>query len=208
MSISDIIKGSKEFQNQTYLDHKENFIDLIDNGQKPKVLFIGCSDSRVVPNLITNSGPGDLFIIRNIGNFVPPHDVDFPSTPAAIEYAVSALEVDTILICAHSQCGAIRSLYQDLDAPEFKHVKRWLSLGQKAKNIIDLTDKSETLDEKFHNLEKVSAIFQAENLLTYPSIKERVEAGKLEIRVWHYSIRDGKIEEYDKNVAQFIPLEK
>jgi len=110
MDFSSIIKGSEHFKNKDFKKYKNKFIDLVKNGQHPKVLFIGCSDSRVVPNLITQSEPGDLFVMRNIGNFVPPFkpDVDFHGTAAAIEYAVSILKVTDIIVCGHSHCGAIK----------------------------------------------------------------------------------------------------
>lgn len=208
MGISQLIKGSIEFKENEFLEYKDKFDKLIDEGQRPKVLFIGCSDSRVVPNLITKSDPGDLFIIRNIGNFIPPFsdDEDFHGTAAAIEYAVSVLEVDHIIVCGHSYCGAIASLYKNLDKNDLKHVKKWLELGEKAKQIVDFTSKEMSVNEKIRTVERVSVIFQAENLLTYPKVKERVKMKKLHINIWFYKIETGEIEEYDSIESEFKVL--
>ncbi len=205
MGIAKLINGLKEFQENEYLKYKAEFKELVDKGQKPSVLFIGCSDSRVVPNLITKSAPGDLFIVRNIGNFVPPfkEEEGVFGTTAAIEYAVNVLNVDSIIVCGHSHCGAIESLYKDLDRDNLGYVKKWLALGEKAKNIVDLTSGDKPIKEKLPLLEKVSAIFQSENLLTYPYIKERVKKGELKIHIWYYKIETGEIEEYNYENSNF-----
>ena len=208
MGIEKIIKGSKEFQNNKFLKYKAEFDKLVKEGQKPKALFIGCSDSRVVPTLITNAKPGELFILRNIGNFVPPFNDNeiFQATAAGIEYAVSVLEVDVIIVCGHSHCGAIASLYKEKEIEKLPYIKNWLSLGEKAKKIVDFTMGDIPHNEKLRTLEKVSTIFQAENILTYPKVKERVEQKKLEILAWYYQIESGTIEEYDSNVSKFVSL--
>jgi len=108
--------GHEAFRKIAFNKSKERFRKLVDEGQSPKALFIGCSDSRVMPAMITSSKPGDLFIIRNIGNFVAPFnpDADFHATASAIEYAVSILEVSDIIVCGHSDCGAIEALYKEI----------------------------------------------------------------------------------------------
>lgn len=139
MYINPLVQGSETFKKNKFKKFEHKFIDLVQNGQKPKVLFIGCSDSRVMPNLITQTGPGDLFIVRNIGNFVAPYkpDEDYHSTAAAIEYAVSVLEVTDIVVCAHSHCGAIEGLYQQHKMNDIAliHVKTWLKLGKEQKTL-------------------------------------------------------------------------
>jgi len=180
-------------------------------GQNPKVLFIGCSDSRVLPNLITGTGPGDLFVIRNIGNFVAPYkpDEDFHSTAAAIEYAVSVLEVEDIIVCAHSHCGAISALFhpRKLENPSLVHVKKWLSLGAKAKNFVTVHMPQDASQEELQEAtEKVSALLQLDNLMSYPVVRKRVEAGKLYLNAWHYDIENGEIAYYDSQQQDYLPL--
>ena len=212
MNIDDMIKGDKKFQEIHFPKLESKFDKLVENGQKPKILFIGCSDSRVVPDLIVDSKPGDMFILRNIGNFVPPYknDSDFHGSSAAIEYAVSVLNVKDIIICGHSHCGACASLYKDLsNEPHLQHVKKWLELGKKAKEYTLLAHPDQ--QDKEHILrttERISIKHQLENLLTYPQIIKKVESGELDIHGWYYKIEDGSIEYYDGESCGFKPLGK
>ena len=207
MNIDQMIKGNQKFKDIHFPKLEKRFDDLVENGQKPTILFIGCSDSRVVPDLIVDSKPGDMFILRNIGNFVPPYknDSDFHGSSAAIEYAVSVLGVKDIIICGHSHCGACASLYQDSsDRPQLQHVEKWLELGKKAKEytLLAIQDK----DDKEHILrttEKISTKHQLENLLTYPEIYRKVKDGELDIHGWYYKIEDGTIEYYDGESCGF-----
>jgi len=203
----DIIKRSKHFSNFGFKKYQHEFKKLVEEGQNPKTLFIGCSDSRVLPNLITNSGPGDLFVIRNIGNFVPEYqpDSDFHSTAAAIEYAVSVLEVEDIIVCGHSHCGAISSLFKPaITNPDLIHVKKWLELGEKPKRFIESFSLEK--DETIKYTQMYSTLFQLENLLTYPAIKRRVEEGELFLNAWYYVLEEGKIYAYDFEKEEFKAL--
>ncbi|HIP11757.1 MAG TPA: carbonic anhydrase [Arcobacter sp.] len=210
MNIDDMIKGNKKFQEIHFPKLEGKFDDLVVNGQKPKILFIGCSDSRVVPDLIVDSKPGDMFILRNIGNFVPPYrnDSDFHSSSAAIEYAVSVLGVKDIIICGHSHCGACAALYEDLSGePHLVHVKKWLELGHKAKEYTLLaTPNKDDKEQILRTTERISIKHQLENLLTYPEIYRKVKAGELDIHGWYYKIEDGSIEYYDGESCGFKTL--
>ncbi len=210
MNIQSLIDGYEKFKNVKFKKYENRFIDLVENGQRPKVLFIACSDSRVNPSLITNSNPGELFILRNIGNFVPPFspDDDFHATAAGIEYAVNVLKVSDIIVCGHSNCGAIESLYADISSKDMPHVKKWLELGDKAKeHVLKNLDSAVSKDEKLETTEKISILFQMENLLTYPRVKELVEDGELFIRGWYYKIKSGELEYYCDNQREFKSLE-
>jgi len=210
MDIDKLIKGNKKFQNVNFPKLESKFDDLIENGQKPTILFVGCSDSRVVPDLIVDSKPGDMFILRNIGNFVPPYksDNDFHGSTAAIEYAVSVLGVKDIIVCGHNHCGACASLYEDLNGrDDLIHVKKWLELGYKAKEytMLAIEDKSNK-ELILRTTEKISIKHQLENLLTYPEIIKRVENGTLDIHGWYYKLEDGTIEYYDGDSCGFKKL--
>jgi len=207
--ITAFEKGHEEFKRVKFKANEDRFKKLVSEGQNPKALFIGCSDSRVMPNMITSTDAGDLFIVRNIGNFVPPFkpDSDFHSTAAAIEYAVSILGVSDIIVCGHSDCGAIKAVYQSPQAsPENIHTIKWLELGGMAKHVaktaLPSADKSELLDYT----EKVSVIFQLENLLSYPAVKRGVEEGKLFLHGWHYDLATGNILYYDDEEMVFREL--
>jgi len=210
MNIDDMIKGNQKFKDVHFPKLEGKFDDLVENGQKPQILFIGCSDSRVVPDLIVDSKPGDMFILRNIGNFVPPFksDNDFHASSAAIEYAVSVLNVKDIIICGHSHCGACAALYKDLSSePHLQHVKKWLELGYKAKEYTLLaTPNKDDKEQILRTTEKISVKHQLENLLTYPEILRKVKSGELDIHGWYYKIEDGSIEYYDGKSCDFKSL--
>lgn len=210
MGIDTIIEGYGKFKQKKFKHYKEHFSELAKQGQNPKVLFIACCDSRVVPSLLTSANPGDMFIVRNIGNMVAPYspDNDYHSTAAAIEYAVSILEVSDIIVCGHSHCGAINGLYTDDRGDEnLLHVKKWLELGSRAKDFIASSMPNATFEEKLRATEKSSIVFQLVNLLTYPQVEKRVNEGKLNINGWYYYIENGKLEYYDDDSLSFKPLE-
>ncbi len=206
-----LISGNELFQKSYFKAHEKEFLELVEKGQNPKALYIGCSDSRVVPDLMTNSAPGDLFVVRNIGNFVAPYkpDEDFHSTASAIEYAVSVLKVKNIIVCGHTHCGAIEAIYTKgcSNDPELVHTRTWLTLGESAKSQALLAlgpnaDKTTLL----RLTEKLSVISQIENLLTYPSVKKRVDSQEISVHGWVYDIESGEIEYYDPESSQFLPI--
>ncbi|MCW8896222.1 MAG: carbonic anhydrase [Sulfurimonas sp.] len=203
--------GNELFQKSYFKAHEKEFLELANKGQTPKALFIGCSDSRVLPDLMTNSAPGDLFVVRNIGNFVAPYkpDEDFHSTASAIEYAVSVLKVKSIIVCGHTKCGAIEAIYNKRCSrdPELVHTNTWLSLGESAKSQALLALGLEADKEALYRLtEKLSVISQLENLLTYPSVKSRIDRDEISIHGWVYDIQSGEIEYYDPEISQFVSL--
>ncbi len=202
-------KGHQTFKQVKFNKNKERFKELVAKGQNPKALFIGCSDSRIMPAMITGSKPGDLFIIRNIGNFVAPYkpDADYHATASAIEYAVSILEVSDIIVCGHSHCGAIASLYKNIKkTADNIHTIKWLDLGSEAKKVASLLHKDSTKEILLHYTEQLSVIYQLDNLLTYPAVKRKVENGTLFLHGWHYDIEKGHIEYYDDEAYEFTAL--
>jgi carbonic anhydrase len=209
MNMEEYAKGNQLFRNY-FKKNKESLLHLVESGQSPKALFIGCSDSRVIPDMMIQSNPGDLFVIRNVGNFVPPFkpDEDFHSTASAIEYAVSVLNVAEIIICGHTHCGACEHLFEDMgDNPHLIHTKKWLELGESAKKSAILSLGADADREDLLRLtEKLSVIKQIENLLTYPNVKERFEADDLHIHGWCYDVETGKIEYYNAETYEFSPL--
>ena len=212
MDISKLINGIEHFSKKEFSQNKKKYIELVKKGQHPKALFIGCSDSRVVPNIITSSEPGDLFVMRNVGNFVPPFspEVEYHGTAAAIEYAVNELKVSDIIVCGHSHCGAIKGLYkrEELDKTKMTHLRRWLHLGDRAKQIVEAIDEKQTLsqEDKLKYTEHISVVFSLQNLLTYPTVAKLVTDGELSLRGWYYTIETGEIEFYDEDEMSFFPI--
>ncbi len=207
--IGILKKGHEEFRKVKFKENESRFRELLEKGQSPKALFIGCSDSRVMPAMITGSEVGDLFVVRNIGNFVPPFksDNDFHSTAAAIEYAVGSLHISDIIVCGHSDCGAIKAVHQPPQPTEENiHTVKWLELGDRAKEAALTTYPNSDAGKILRETEKISVIFQLENLLTYPSVKRGVENGTLFLHGWHYDIVSGEVEYYDDESMEFKKL--
>lgn len=212
MLINDLIKGNKKFREARFPKYEDDLKQLVETGQKPEVLFIGCSDSRVTPDLMLDTKPGDMFILRNVGNFIPPYnpDNDYHGSSAVIEYAVCVLDVKHIIVCGHSHCGACKSLYQDLgDSPDLINIKKWLELGKRAKEytLLAIQDKSDP-EKLYRATERISIVHQMENLLTFPYIEKRVKSGELQIHGWYYKIEDGTIEYYDGEECSFRELKE
>ena len=209
MKIADLISGYEKFKDTKFKKYENKFIDLVKNGQKPKVLFIACSDSRVDPTLITDAAPGELFVLRNIGNFVPPFapDDDYHATAAGIEYAVSVLGVSDIIVCGHSHCGAIETMYTKITDINLVHVKKWLQLGLDAKNYVE-AKLGQNIDhaKRLELTEKISLLFQSKNLLTYPDVERRVNEGELFIRSWYYHLETGELEYFNTETGEFEPM--
>lgn len=193
-----IISRLRRFHTRYFPRLRKQFQTLVEQGQHPTVLFIGCCDSRVVPYLLMDSGPGGLFIVRNVGNFVPPFDAShgYHGTAAAIEYAVLNLNVREIIVCGHSHCGAIRALYTELPA-EARHMVMWLELAREVVLPVTLSE------EALRRTEQRSVALQLERLMAYPMVRQRVEAGALYLRGWHYLIAEGKVLVLDVESGQF-----
>lgn len=198
----EILNRLRRFHNRYFPRLRGQFRDLVEQGQHPTVLFIGCSDSRVVPHLLMDSGPGELFIVRNVGNFVPPFDAShgYHGTTAAVEFAVLNLGVREIIVCGHSHCGAVRALYTAPPA-EAVHMKQWLELGR------DAALPQDPSEEVLRRTEQRSVVLQLERLLDYPMVRRCVEAGKLYLRGWHYVIEEGKVLVLDIESGRFQPFD-
>ena len=210
MNLQEYAEGNKLFR-AYFKKNKESLLKLVKSGQSPRALFIGCSDSRVIPDLMVQTNPGELFVIRNVGNFVPPYkpDEDFHATASGIEYAVGVLQVEEIIICGHTHCGACRALYEPLEDNSLVHTKKWLELGESAKTSAVLSLGNNAAQEDLLRLtEKLSVIKQIENLLTYPRVKKRFEEGALSIHGWIYNIENGNIEYYNADSYEFLPLKE
>jgi len=196
----ELLLRLRRFRSDYFPTHQQRFQDLVTEGQHPKTLFIGCSDSRVVPYLLTGSGPGELFIVRNVGAFIPPYDGShgLHGTMAAIEFAVLTLHVERIIICGHSHCGAIRAAYEG--APdEAVALKAWLKLASEALLPV------QSSPEAMRKTEKRAVVLQLERLMDYPMVRRDVEAGKLTLHGWHYVIEDGEVHVFDVKQGDFVP---
>lgn len=204
--MSLLHKKIKDFKLYSYERHKNLFSELA-SGQAPHTLFISCCDSRVLPSFITNSLPGELFIVRNIANIVPPYSTkgDYSSTIAAIEYAVLALGVQNIVVCGHSNCGGCSALFKSDDELSYlPNVRRWLSLSESAKERF--FNGLEGYIRMPYHIEMLNVVLQLENLLTYPFIAERLDKSEINIFGWYYQIDKGEIFDYNLEMKFFEPV--
>lgn len=203
MAEDQFLKGLRHFKEEYFPLYKDDYRRMVSEGQHPNTLFIGCSDSRIVPYMLMDKGPGELFIARNVGNLVPPYSSDFGyhGTSAAIEFAVLNLQVRDIVICGHSHCGAIQALYQP-PLPEAVHLKWWLELARPAALPVQLSE------EALRRTEQRSIILQLEHLMGYPMVRKRVEKGELFLHGWHYLIEEGEVHILDIQSGRFVPAEQ
>lgn len=203
--MKKLIEGAVAFRQNDFETHEKLFSEL---GQKqnPHTLFIGCSDSRLVPNMITTSMPGELFIIRNIANIVPPyqHTGEYLAAVSAIEFAIQQLEVENIVVCGHSNCGGIAALYKPAEYFEkLPHTRKWLKLALPVKEkVIKLLPSANDASREWLT-EQMNIVEQIHHLLTYPYILEKYEKGLLTISGWYYIIGTGEIFSYNSSKGFF-----
>ena len=196
----ELLQRLQHFHADYFPLHQQRFQDLVEQGQHPKTLFIGCSDSRLVPYLITGTGPGELFIIRNVGALVPPYDGShgLHGTMAGIEFAVLQLRVERIVVCGHTHCGAVRAAYEGVPE-EAIALKNWLELVKEA--MLPVRPSAEAM----LRTEQRSVVLQLERLMDYPMVRREVEAGRLTLHGWHYVIEDGEVHVFDVQQGGFVP---
>ena len=196
----ELLQRLRRFHDDYFPGVQGQYEVLARDGQHPSILFIGCSDSRLLPYLLTGAGPGEVFMVRNVGAFVPPHDgsAGFHGTAAAIEFAVLKLGVDRIIVCGHSHCGGIRALY-DEPTPGAANLQAWLELGREAALPVQVTI------EALRRTEQRSVVLQLERLMGYPMVRQRVEAGQMTLHGWHYVIEDGEVHVFDVRSGSFLP---
>lgn len=204
--MQKLLEGVHRFQQREFGRYKEVFRRLSREGQKPHTLFITCADSRVVAELITQSKPGDLFVIKNIGNIVPPPDPEgLNSTGAGIEFAVSGLGVTDIVVCGHSQCGAISALMQqDCGPAELKHLRNWISLAKPVRETIERNyEHLQTEATRIRAAEEENVLFSIERLHAYDSVAKRLADGSLRLHAWFFKIDTAELFAYDPDQRQF-----
>jgi carbonic anhydrase len=211
IEMDPFLAGIHEFHRKEFRKNRKAYHDLAKHGQHPKALFIACSDSRVDPERITHSNPGDLFVVRNVGNLVHPYSSSNLETAvgAAIDYAVSVLKVGHIIVCGHSYCGACLALINGVQDTEMEHINAWLDSNSKLRDkMLGMKHQFENEDKFLRYTERASVLHQLENLLSYPSIFKRVEKDELTLHGWYFGIEQGLIEYYDPETTDFLPMEQ
>lgn len=195
----NLLPGLRKFSETVFPKQKKLF-DELSAGQKPHTLLITCSDSRIDPNLVTQTSPGELFVVRNAGNIVPSYGASATSEAAAIEFAIG-LGVTNIVVCGHSQCGAMSALGNRLDLDQLPSVKCWLmhahATQKRIERFKDPVDAIKVVEE--------NVLVQIDNLKTHPSVSAALRNGTVHIFGWIYHFEDGQISVYDKDTDRYVP---
>lgn len=205
-ALKHIVDGFLHFHHDVFPEQEELFKKLA-TAQRPRAMFIACADSRIVPELITQSAPGDLFVTRNVGNVVPPYGQMNGGVSTAIEYAVLALGVQHIIICGHSDCGAMRAVLNPQSLEKMPTVKAWLQHAEVARTMVQENCNCANEDESMQVLTEENVIAQLQHLRTHPSVASRMANGQLFIHGWVYSIGTSEIKAYDADRGCFLPLD-
>jgi carbonic anhydrase len=202
--MQEIIDGFLKFQRDVFPARKELFRKLA-TSQTPRTLFISCSDSRMVPELVTQREPGDLFVIRNAGNIVPSFGPEPGGVSATVEYAVAALGVTDVVICGHSDCGAMTAVATCKCLDHMPAVANWLRYADSAKLVNESRDHASE-HERIDSMVRENVIAQLNNLKTHPSVALALAQGRLKLHGWVYDIESGSIDALDSTTRQFVSL--
>ena len=206
--MDPIIDGIARFQSNVFPAQRALYQKLARHGQQPKALVISCSDSRVVPEIITQSGPGDIFVVRNAGNIVPPFGDDAGGVTAAVEYAVVGLKVEHIVVCGHADCGAMKAVLDPSALEQMPSVATWLGHCRCAHGVFQQVHAG-TADEdaaRLMAMENVAA--QLTHLRTHPCVAARVASGGLTLHGWLFDIESGKVLTMDGETRRFAPIDE
>jgi len=211
--MQKLINGIIDFQKNIRPEFRETFAKLA-LGQFPDALFITCSDSRVAPNLFVSKDPGDLFVIRNVGNMVAPcNDTNSLSSAdeseaAALEYAVNKLRVKDIIICGHSECGAMKALIEDREKIEMPHLKMWLRHGDEALYTLRGTEPINKDIAPHNRLSQINVLQQIEHLKSYPIVQEQLYDNKLRLHAWWFDLHYASVHWYIPELQNFIEIDE
>lgn len=208
-SIEHFLSGFRRFQQHYYLDNDSLFTDL-KRGQHPSTLLVGCCDSRVDPLMLTGCEPGELFIVRNVANLVPPcqEDSHYHGVSAALEYAVISLQVERIIVLGHASCGGIRALMEGITdhQEDGGFLAKWLSIADPAREFVLVHHANDNVATQLAVAERVSILVSLDNLMSFPWVRNRVETGKLQLLGWYFDIQEGALYGFDAHSKRFTPL--
>ncbi len=200
--MQKIMSGLKHFQ-QDVFPHQKALFETLSGGQHPRALFVTCGDSRLVPTLFTQTDPGELFISRQVGNIIPPHGGPYGGASATVEYAVAALKVKHIIVCGHTDCGAMKAVLHPESLSALPNVARWLNYSESARLIVESLYPDATEAEKLHHVTEQNVLVQMHHLETHPPVAVALARGDLSIHGWVYHIEDGDVDAYNPESEKF-----
>jgi carbonic anhydrase len=202
--MRQLFRGIHKFQRSVFPNHQSKFEELA-SGQRPPTLFITCSDSRIVPELLTQTEPGDLFVLRNAGNLVPPYSAPLSGEAATIEYALKVLKVDHIVVCGHSHCGAISGLLRPETLTDLPAVAEWLAHAERCRQeIVEHASVTDPDDDLLSASIKSNVLVQLDHLRTYPAVALAESAGELTLHGWFYRFESGDVSAFDVASGKFL----
>jgi len=203
--VQQLVAGVHRFKHEVFRRQRELF-ERLSQGQEPRTLFVTCSDSRIDPNLITHTAPGDLFVLRNAGNLVPAFGATNGGEVATIEFAVVGLEVRDIVVCGHSHCGAMKGLLHPEYVAEMPTVAEWLKHAEATRRIIRSKYRHLAGEALLDAAIEENVLMQLENLQTHPAVAVALSQDKLKLHAWIYDIASGEVFAFDDTAEQFQPL--
>ncbi len=207
--LDKLKEGIRQFRTEVYPAQSEIYRKAASEPQRPAALIVTCADSRIDPETITQSGPGDLFVTRNIGNLVPAYGEMLGGVSAVVEYAVSALKVRHIAVCGHSDCGAMKALLHPESLESMATVKRWMRNAEAAMSVAEsLGDKDEKPSERLRRLTEENVLLQVQHLRTHPSVAGAVAREQLTLSGWVYDIATGEVRISENGERAFRPVSK
>ena len=201
-----LLAGVRQFQRDVYPKREAEYRRLVREGQKPHALFITCADSRIDPELITQSEPGEIFVSRNIGNLVPAYGEVLGGVSSIIEYAVTGLQVSHVVVCGHTACGAMIGLLHPEKVAQLPVVKSWLRNGETALSVVRSRNSARDEDSALDELIEENVVQQLLHLRTHPSVAGRLAQGTLALSGWVYDIGHGTVRTYHEVQRKFLPV--
>jgi carbonic anhydrase len=201
-----LLHGIRTFQDSVFPNHRSQFEQLA-NGQSPSTLFITCSDSRIVPHLLTQTEPGELFVLRNAGNLVPPYTAEHTGEAATVEYALQLLKVQDIVVCGHSHCGAITGVLRPELVAGLPAVEKWLAYAERVRDeILEQRAPADQADDALTTAIKSNVLVQLGHLRTYPAVAEAEAQGALTLHGCFYRFETGEVTVFDGAAGRFVPI--
>ncbi len=205
--MSNFALGVIKFQREVFPEKQELF-ERLSTGQSPEALFITCSDSRIETAMITQTDPGELFICRNAGNIVPPHTNQTGGMTASIEFAIGALQIPHIVVCGHTECGAMKGAMNRAGLTNLPHVREWLGYSQGAVDIVEAMGADLDSDGKMRMLLEQNVILQLQHLKTHPTVAVAMAQKTVRLHGWVYDIKTGGVSAYDEATDTWVPVEE
>jgi carbonic anhydrase len=205
MTMPRFAEGVVRFQDEVFPEKKSLF-ERLSQGQQPEALFFTCSDSRIETAMITQTDPGELFVCRNAGNIVPPHTNQTGAMTASLEFAMAVLKVPHIVICGHTECGAMKGAMNPDSLTALPHVREWLSYSQAAVQIADELGAGMSEAERVRIVTEQNVVLQLQHLRTHPTVAVRLAKKELTLHGWVYDIKTGEVSAYDAQSESFVPV--